>query len=102
MNNIGIAIVKMNGVNTKCNAIVYSVHIIVCPMGEGQFQQHIDWGLMVWPLTCIVVFYIYFLTTENLSSAKEENLGMQQVLDQTLQELGSLWKYQWETKKEKS
>lgn len=29
---------------------------------------------------------------ESLSQAKEENLGMHQVLDQTLQELNSLWK----------
>ncbi len=37
-------------------------------------------------------FYICccFFIAENLSQAKEENLGMQQVLDQTLQELGSL------------
>jgi len=35
-------------------------------------------------------FYFLFLLTEKLSSAKEENLGMHQVLDQTLQELNSL------------
>lgn len=34
------------------------------------------------------LFYVFFL--EKLAGAKEENLGMHQVLDQTLQELNSL------------
>lgn len=33
-----------------------------------------------------------YLFVEKLASAKEENLGMHQVLDQTLQELNSIWK----------
>lgn len=40
----------------------------------------------------VITFYIccYFFIAENLSHAKEENIGMHQVLDQTLQELSSL------------
>lgn len=34
--------------------------------------------------------FLSFFSPEKLSSAKEENLGMHQVLDQTLQELNSL------------
>lgn len=33
---------------------------------------------------------LFFFSPEKLSSAKEENLGMHQVLDQTLLELNSL------------
>lgn len=33
---------------------------------------------------------LFFPSPEKLSHAKEENLGMHQVLDQTLQELNSL------------
>lgn len=38
--------------------------------------------------TVSFVFFLFF--PEKLSHAKEENLGMHQVLDQTLQELNSL------------
>lgn len=41
-----------------------------------------DWGF--------TVSYFFFFSPEKLSHAKEENLGMHQVLDQTLQELNSL------------
>lgn len=39
-------------------------------------------------ISSICLYFIYFL--EKLAGAKEENLGMHQVLDQTLQELNSL------------
>lgn len=37
-------------------------------------------------------YFLSYLFVEKLASAKEENLGMHQVLDQTLQELNSIWK----------
>lgn len=38
----------------------------------------------------IMSLQFFFFSPEKLSSAKEENLGMHQVLDQTLLELNSL------------
>lgn len=39
-----------------------------------------------------LILFLSYLFVEKLASAKEENLGMHQVLDQTLQELNSIWK----------
>lgn len=58
---------------------------------QGRIKEH-DIPVVVAVLyTDARVFTLsIFFFSEKLSSAKEENLGMHQVLDQTLQELNSL------------
>ena len=93
--SINIFVIYLAWFHSFCLLFLFSFSI-------NRAKSYIGCNQIEWKCYTLLCFKSQHFISANLTSAKDENLEMHQVLDQTLQELGSLWKYQEEWKKGKN